>query len=394
MIVNNKNYIERDLKSKFIKLSNTYKIIAIIGARQSGKTTFLKEKIGSSEIGYISFDDPDIRQMFEEDVKKFENQYLKKLTILDEVHYCKDAGLKLKYLADKGYKLWLTSSSEAILSKDVLSYLVGRVTILKMYPFSLKEFLESRNQKEINSNILKRFILEHAVYGGYPAVVLNSDLEIKKTILGDLYQTMILKDIARTFSINDLDSLEKFVQYLSFNIGKMISYENLSSNLNLSFQTIKKYLDAMKKSYLIHEVKPFYKNKSKELTKQPKIYFVDLGLRNFIQRDFPRVLDGEVFENYVLTEFLKMNLEPKYWRTKSKAEVDFVLEKSSKQIIPIEVKLNPRNINSGLRNFIENYSPKIAFIVNYEGINKIEKVGICKVIFTDIFQLPKHLGKL
>ncbi|MGC9309382.1 MAG: ATP-binding protein [Candidatus Nanoarchaeia archaeon] len=384
-------YIERDIRERFNKISKTYKIIALVGARQAGKTTFLKNKIKQSNAEYVFFDDPDAIELFEQDIKKFESQYLnKEITILDEVQNCKAAGKKLKYLADSGYKLWITSSSEIILSKEILSHLVGRVSILKLYPFSITEFLRARNQKQTTKKLLQREIYNHCLYGGYPKIVLTNDIETKKIINEDLYQTMVLKDIANTFSIDDIESLKRFVKYLSHNIGGQISYEKISSNLNLSFQTIKKYLQAMEKSYLIYNVTPFYQNKIKEISKQPKIYFIDTGLRNHIAKQYPSSLTGELFENYIFSELLKSGHEPKYWRTKNKSEVAFIIE-TNNSLIPIEVKLKAQQPRKSLRNFIRTYNPKKAIIVNYEGINKKIKQDKCQIIYADVLNLLQHI---
>ena len=216
---------------------------------------------------------------------------------------------------------------------------------------------------------------------------------LKKIILKDLYDTMILKDIAKTFLIENINSLEEFSRYLSLIIGGVISYENISKEINLSFQTIKKYLDAMEKSYLISRAKPFHTNKIKEITKQPKIYFIDTGLRNIIAKNFDVTPSGQLFENYVYSELLKFGFEPKYWRTKSGAEVDFVVDVDG-QIIPIEVKAKADNkVSKSLRSFIDNYNPKRAFVVSYK--NKQGKINInnCEVMFLDILSLKKQLKK-
>ena len=213
-------YIEREIKSRFDKIFKSYNMVAVVGARQSGKTTFLKKQMGQYNSSYVLFDDPDARSLFEEDIKKFELQYIegKKLTVLDEIQYCKDAGRKLKYLVDTDRRLWITSSSEIILAKEILSFLVGRVSIVKLYPFSFSEFLIAQGQKTTTSTIIQRAIWEHMRYGGYPKVVLTKDIEMKKTILSDLYETMLLKDVARTFAIDDIRSLEDFAKYLAHSI--------------------------------------------------------------------------------------------------------------------------------------------------------------------------------
>jgi len=388
-------YIKRSIKNKFDKISNNYNMVAIVGARQAGKTTFLKKQMENKNSSYILFDDPDARSLFEEDIKKFEKQFISNhnVSVLDEVQYCKDAGRKLKYLVDSDYKLWITSSSEIILSKDILSFLVGRVSIIKLFPFSLKEFLIAKSQKALTPKILDRTIWEHATYGGYPKVVLTEDIDIKKTILSDLYDTMLLKDVARTFSIEDIRSLEEFSKYLAFSIGDIISYDKISSNLNMSFQTIKKYLDAMEKSYLIYRVHPFFTNKKKEIVKQPKLYFVDTGLRNNVAKNFDVNIDGKLFENYVLSELLKMGFSPKYWRTKTKTEVDFIIEKESK-IIPIEVKIQTEigKVERSMRSFIETYKPEKSIFVTLKGNKGQTKINDCNLIYTDILNLEKHLS--
>ncbi len=388
-------YIERKIKEKFDKITKVYPVIALVGARQSGKTTFLKEQAKKFKSNYLLFDDPDIRELFDEDIKKFEKQNMEGygISVLDEVQYCRDAGKRLKYLADNNRKIWITSSSEVLLSKEVLSYLVGRVSVIRLYPFSIKEFLELKKLKEFSQSVLKRIIWEHMTFGGYPKVASVEDIELKKTILKDLYETMVLKDIARTFSIEDISSLELFSRYLSLNIGNLISYDNLSSDIKISFQTIKKYLDAMEKSYLIYRIQPFYRNKIKEIIKQPKIYFIDTGLRNFISKSFNQEPEGNLFENYVFTELLKMGLSPKYWRTKSKMEIDFIIEKDS-DVVPIEVKIDAETdkVERNIRAFIEAYKPKIAIIVSYEGKKAELKIGGCKIYFTDILGMKEILS--
>ena len=380
-------YVKRDTEKLFDKVAKVYKVVAIVGARQSGKTTLLRKKLEEYGGSYVSFDDPDVREMFNTDVKKFEKQYVagNKFTGLDEVQYGTDAGRKIKYLADKGHRLWITSSSEIILGKDVLSYLVGRVSILRLFPFSLNEFLRARRIKEVTEGIKERLIWEHAVYGGYPKAVLTEETDLKRIILRDLIETMVLKDVSRTFSIENVESLEKLVKYLAVNTGSVVSYESITSALNISFQSVKKYLNAMEKSYIIKMVVPFYTNKTKELTKRPKVYFIDTGLMNTITGNRGE-LSGRVFENYIFTELLKKGLEIKYWRTKTGAEVDFVVNS-----VPVEVKLTSPKISRGLRSFIRKYRPERAFVVFYRGKEKEVKVNGCQIIFTDVFGVREGL---
>lgn len=389
-------YTEREAKDSFDKVSAIYDAVAVIGPRQAGKTTFLKERIKGLNSSYVLFDDPDARALFESDIKKFETQYVEghDVTVLDEVQYCRDAGAKLKYLIDKGRRLWITSSSATVLGKEILSYLVGRISIIRLFPFSLPEFTASKGQKETTPQILERLAWEHMTYGGYPKVVTTEDIDMKETILRDLHETMLLKDVARTFSIDDLQALEKFAKYLSVNVGGILSYENATRDVGISFKTLKKYLAAMEKSYLIVNVPPFHTNKSKEIAKRPKIYYVDTGLRNSVVKDFDIAPSGPLFENYVLSELMKLGFEPKYWRTKSKSEVDFVVEPGN-TVIPIEVKLNASGgIERSLHSFIDFYKPRLALVVGYAGTQgPVRNVNGCTVVFTDVLGMRKWLGK-
>lgn len=372
-------YVKRDLEPIFRKLQDLYLVLALVGPRQAGKTTFLKEKL-ENKSNYLLFDDPDIREIFNSDIKTFEKQYLNKgeVSILDEVHLAQEPGQKLKYLADSGYKLWITASSELLLSSEVLSYLVGRVSVIRLFPFNFSEYLIAKKISALTDSILLRETNEHIKFGGYPKVVTTDDPELKRILLRDLYETMILKDIAKTFNLSDFTAIEKLSRYFAVNTGTLLNTESLSQNIGVSSSTIKKYLDAMEKSYLLRVVKPFYSNKTKELTKQPKVYFMDTGMRNTIRNNFEE--DGTGYENYVFNELLKAGFIPKYWRTKSKLEVDFVIE-TGKELIPVEVKLNEIKISSALKSFIKEYKPKQAYIAVLRGGNiDIEYEG-CSVSF-------------
>ncbi|MBI2577139.1 ATP-binding protein [Candidatus Woesearchaeota archaeon] len=388
-------YLKREISRKFEKVNRSYPIVAIVGPRQAGKTTFLREYAKTADASYLLFDDPDVRAMFDEDVKKFESQYLEghSVGILDEVQYGRDPGRKLKYLADKGRKLWITSSSEMLLGKEVLSYLVGRVSVLHLFPFSLAEAFSLKGQREVTPDIIRRVVAEHIQFGGYPKAMLEQDHELKKTMLRDLYTTMVLKDIAQTFSLGDINALERCSVYLSHNAGSLISYESMASSLHLSFHTLKKYLDAMEKSCLISLISPFFENKAKEIAKQPKVYFWDTGLRNAIANAFPESPDGRLFENYVCAELLKMGCRVRHWRTKAKAEVDFVVEKDN-GVIPIEAKVSMPSlkVERSLHAFIKRYNPPFALVVSYDGLQGRKKAGSCVVHFTDVLGMRGLVG--
>jgi predicted AAA+ superfamily ATPase len=257
-------YVKRDIRDDIERLSKVTGIVAVVGPRQSGKTTLLR-KMMPKDASYVLFDDPVARRLFEERLEEFAVQYIKDrpLAVLDEVQYCSEAGTRLKYLVDMGSKLWVTSSSEVLLGRDVLSFLVGRVSVHRLLPFNLREFLRAKGQKVLTPEIEEDRVREHMTFGGYPNVVLAEGADLKAKLLADLHLTMVLRVMARTFSIRNLGDIEWLSLYLAQDPGAPLKIDDLASHLGVSRPTVKKYLDAMEKSYLIHLIRPFYTNKRK-----------------------------------------------------------------------------------------------------------------------------------
>ncbi len=187
----------------------------------------------------------------------------------------------------------------------------------------------------------------------------------------------------------------KLTKLLSLQVGNLISYNELSSSTGLSLIELKKHLNILKETYILDLVKPYFNNKRIELVKNPKPYFIDTGMRNKIIDNFSKVGQrtdmGQLAENYVF-QVLRQNFPyPKsinFWRTKSKAEVDFVIEDKG-EIIPIEVKystLGNTVVGKSMHSFIEKYSPKKA-IITTTGEAMIKKIKNTKVYFTPIYLL-------
>jgi hypothetical protein len=388
-------YVERDLEPLFEKVSSLGKAIAVVGPRQSGKTTFLKRRISSST-GYLLFDDPDVRALFEEDVKGFQSHYLEgnDITILDEVQNCRDAGINLKYLNDTGNRIWITSSSETLLGKKVLSYLVGRVSVIRMYPFSINEYMRANDLVISSDKQIMRSVKDLIAFGGYPDIVLTKDPELKSIQLRNLQETILLKDIARVFGIQNIDALQRTVRYLANIYTGMLNLEKISKDLSISYKTLKFYIQAIEKSYIIRLVRPFFSNPGKELVKQPKVYFLDNGMRNIISGNAGMRPDGPSFENLVFTELLKLGYEPRYWRKKTGPEVDFIVAVGN-EMIPIEVKLKTSGIKveSALRSYLKLHSPSNAFIIKMEGLSGDTKINDTRVNFMNLMEMIEIFGR-
>ncbi len=400
-------YIRRELEDEIEKWLNSREIIAIRGPRQSGKTTLLKrieEKlrengVDEENIHYISFEDDLTRIKFEENTKEFIEFYLgsqdKHYLLLDEIQYVNDIGRKLKYLFDfyENIKIIVTGSSSFDLI-NLGSYLVGRVLFFELYPFSFLEFLRSKDKKyeEIHRNIktslddngkieatifldeLNSFLHEYLTYGSYPRVVLERDFDKKKTLIRNLFITYVEKDIVAMHGIRYREKVVKLLKTIAVTSGDTINYETLTMNSGLKYHDVREILPLLEDSFVISIVKPFHKNLINELRKNPKIYFVDYGIKNYLLEDFDNPGFDRLYENFVYNELTRQGYTVRYWRTTAKTEVDFIVETRDK-LIPIEVKTKPR-ITRSFRSFINHYHPSKAYILNLEDIDE-SKVNNC-----------------
>jgi len=376
-------YYNRILEEKIKKYISQNEIIAVIGPRQSGKTTMLKQILSTLEnVNIVTLDDVSLLSLFQNDIKSFIELYIKDYdyVFIDEIQYAKESGKQLKYIYDtQKVKLFISGSSSAEVSLQSLKYLVGRIFIFKLYPFSFREFLFAQNskiakihkQKNFGTDItkeLQKYIAEFLTFGGYPRVILAEDDEEKKTVLQNIYNTLLLREVRDLFGISNNEKLIKLIKALSLQIGNLINYKELSNISGFSLPLLKKHIGILEELFICKRCYPFSKNPRTELVKNPKIYFIDLGLRNIIIDNFTkeRTDKGAMYENLVFSEFLKKDTELKYWRTKSGAEIDFILNGE-----PIEIKTSPRT-GKALYSFIKKYSPKHSYVISETEQEKIQ----------------------
>lgn len=408
-------YIYRRLESQLSPFLKRREAIAIIGPRQAGKTTFIEHladqlRNKNKRIKFITFENRSDLQLFNESIDDFK-ELIKSydFVVIDEFQYAQGGGQKLKYLYDtlKGVKFIISGSSSLELTFQTGKYMVGRLLEFEMLPFSFREFLSSKDKDLANilenKNILNiakfnikngfgaeinrrlaSLLEEYVVWGGYPAVVLVKNYVEKQKILEGIVDKYLLKDVQDLLHLSAKDEIGHLSKLLAAQIGNMIKYEELSVSAGLTHKDVKKYLDVLRGTYIADTIKPFYTNKRTELVKNPKVYFFDLGLRNFLLTDFRKIADrqdtGAVMENYayVLLRRLYPMTDLKYWRTKSKAEVDFVIE-SERRILPIEIKYGSKKIiGKSLHSFIEKFNPPVAIILtkDYLGEEKISKTKV------------------
>lgn len=400
-------YIPRKLESTIKKYLSLPQIIAVVGPRRSGKTTFLLHlEKNLQDCLYLNFENQKLLDLFDLDIENFAKLYVNsnRYLIIDEFQYSKKGGKNLKFLFDfyPRTKIIISGSSKIDLTVKTLKYLVGRVLVFNLFPFDFEEFLSARdnNLLKLSSSTglpsssplvkeFKKYFAEYLLFGGYPEVVLAKDEETKKTLLENIYSLYFLKEVRDLISLSDDYKLKNLIKALALQIGNIISYKELSSLSGFEFRSLKRYLNFLEKTFVTFFLLPYFTNKRTELTKNPKVYFFDTGLRNSVLDNFSplelRVDKGSLIENSVACLLCNVSREVKFWRSKNKAEVDFVLEKGGK-LFSYEVKSGAEsNIPASLSSFLKKYTVEKAFVVNAAKGQK-KKIGQTPVDFVPYWQ--------
>jgi predicted AAA+ superfamily ATPase len=226
--------------------------------------------------------------------------------------------------------------------------------------------------------------------------VLEDTTKEKSAIIDEIYRSYIEKDIAFLLRVERIDAFGNLIRMLADQIGSMVNLNELSSTAGISVQTVKNYLSYAEKTFIVRRVTPWFKNLRSEISKSPVMYFNDLGFRNFALRRFGRYTalheTGFLFQNLIHQLLYEKTQEEggtvHFWRTKDKAEVDFIIN-SADGVIPVEVKcreMKGGEIGRSLRGFIAKYKPKEAWVVSL-GAHAEEKLEKTRVRFIPFYEL-------
>lgn len=393
------NLKNRKILTRIIPFLENDKIILLTGARQTGKTSLLyllakeliKRNINSNQLVFLDLENILTLQQLNEigDFNNFIN-ILKNLNVdinkktyvfIDEIQYLNNSSSFLKYLHDHyspKIKFIVSGSSSLEIKKKLTPKLTGRVYRFNIMPLDFTEFLDFSNLPA-NQAAFEEFCL----YGSYPAVSLLHNFSAKQKELGEIYSLYIKRDIQDYGGIDDTVGFNNLVKILAGQIGSLVNELELANTLQLSRQTIKKYLFLLENTFVVNLLKPFYSNIRKELKKMPKVYFVDTGLRNAGLENFSafnnRMDMGNLVENNIFLEIQKLvYLQEKgqvnFWRTQAKQEVDFIIQYGEK-LIPIEVKYTNFKIAKApkhLKDFIKLYKVPRGLVITKDFQSKIK----------------------
>ena len=331
--------IVREASEKLTKLSRAFKAVAVIGPRQSGKTTLVKSTFPDKP--YFSLENLDTRKFAMEDPRGFLAN-VPNGAILDEIQRVPDLFSYLQEILDnsksKGLFI-LTGSNNFLLQENISQSLAGRVAYLNLLPFTVKE-LES-------ANFLPSRVEDLLLSGFYPPIY---DQKIKATEwIANYIKTYIERDVRQLKNITDLLIFEKFMRVLAGRTGQELNLTAIAEEVGVNLKTIQSWIGILENSFIIYILKPHFKNYKKTIVKRPKLYFYDTGIvcsflriTNYLQLE-NNPLKGAIFETMVVIEMVKKftnkGLSPSlyFWRDKTGHEVDVIVE-ADEHLIPIEIK--------------------------------------------------------
>lgn len=344
-------------------------IIILNGPRQVGKTSLLEllqaelkhKKIKKESIFYLNLEDIEILNELNNSPKNILNyikiKNKKSYFFIDEIQYLDNPSNFLKYLYDEHrdkIKLIITGSSSLELKSKLQDSLVGRKVAFRVSPLCFEEFLRfkradildyyySERIPSVVQSQFKKYLDEYLLFGGMPKIALTSEYENKKILLKNYVNDYINKDVRYIGKIDNLLKFNQLVKILANQIGKLVNVNELANTINLPRQEVEKNINILEYTFVLHKIVPYHKNIRSQITKMPKFYFFDIGIRNQILNNFVELENrsdaGSLFENFIYLE-LKQNINKEniyFYRTIHKAEIDFIFEKNG-VIYPIEVK--------------------------------------------------------
>ena len=372
--------IERVLEIKLKKeLAGEKKVIILYGPRQAGKTTLIKKVMSETNRQPLFFigDDIQAQKLLSHNELKSLKEIIgdNKLLVIDEAQKIENIGLSLKLIVDNLPVMVVASGSSSFdLANKLNEPLTGRTSTLWLYPLSYQEVYQKYRLDSKNT------VMEEILrFGMFPKVHSTPGTQEKEDYLYEYLNNYLYKDILILESIKKPKKILDLLALLAFQIGRQVSIAELARNLQITQVTVEKYLDALEKMFVLINLRGFSRNLRKEITKTSKYYFMDLGLRNALVRNFNpldlRSDTGELFENWFIVEKIKAasnsgkHANFYFWRTYDQKEIDLVEERDGK-LIGYECKWSANKIPKPPKEWLGNYSNASYQIVNRDNFEK------------------------
>lgn len=360
-------YIKRNIQDKVLKLNSMYKVVLVIGPRQIGKTTMLKN-IKEDDRGYVSLDEMEIRTLAKDDPKLFLQRFQPPL-IIDEIQYAPELLSYIKSIVDSQEErglYWLTGSQQFQLMKGITDSLAGRVGIVDMFPLSILEkrenvlkcFNPDALRKTFDFNI--KGVFEEIYKGGMPDYYLNN---IDRNTFFDTYiRTYLERDVRDLTQVGNLSDFYKFLVSIASRTGEVLNYSSIAEDIGCSVNTVKSWTSILETTGLIYLLEPYNNKELKRVIKNPKIYFMDTGLCSYLckwnssENLMDSSVSGHYLETFIISELIKNykssgeNIGLYYYRDKDGKEIDLVLYKND-TLYPFEIKKTASPSKDMIKNF-------------------------------------------
>lgn len=373
-------YCSRFLENHVLRLTKSFPIVLVTGARQVGKTTLLRHLASSAggeggkvERAYVSLDEFGPATLAQEDPDLFLQRHPPPL-LIDEVQNAPGLLAALKPRVDQATQeggsaglYWLTGSQHFPLMKEVSESLAGRVAVVELSGLSQAEeegrkpaehpFRPDRVGDGASAHVLDVF--ERIVRGSFPRFV-QADPPPVDTFYGSYLQTYLERDVRSMASIADLAAFRRFLRLAAARVGQLVNFSDLGRDVGVASSTISDWMSILEASYQIVLLRPYYANLGKRQVKTPKLYFRDTGVAAYLggwtsaATASAGAMAGELLENYVVMEVFKSwehrGKTPPLWfyRTRDGREVDLLIEEDGR-LFPVEIKLTARPTRRDLK---------------------------------------------
>jgi uncharacterized protein len=332
--------IKRQLTKQLQQAAKDYPIVSVLGPRQSGKTTLVKDVF--KDYQYVNLENLTNREFALKDPQGFLEVYSNKV-IIDETQNAPQlfSYLQVKTDEDKiNGQYILTGSQHFLLMESISQSLAGRISLNTLLPLSYQELIQAKlAPKNYHQLIFK---------GGYPS--LYAQKSTIKSWHSNYLQTFIERDIRTLKNVTNLSAFQSFIKLCAARTGQIVNLSALAKDANITHNTAKAWLSLLETSFIVFFLQPHHQNFNKRLIKSPKLYFYDTGLACWLlgieseKQLSTHYLAGNLFESLIVSEYYKhifhtTGLRPRayFWRDKTGHEIDLVIEKSD-ALIPIEIK--------------------------------------------------------
>ncbi len=369
--------LQRFLFKKFAVATVPGKVMLLLGARRTGKTFFIRQLIAKwnkSNCLLLNGEDIIVQQQLRNrsiaNYKSITAGY--KYIIIDEAQKVPEIGLLLKLMVDeiKGIRLIVTGSSVFDLKNKLGEPLTGRKKDFMLFPLAQLEYNQVENKLQMHQHLDNKLI-----YGCYPELIHLKTNRQKQEYLQEIVSSYLYKDILVMENLRSPEKIIDLLKLIAWQIGKEVSLEELGRNLQMSKNTVERYLDLLTKVFVLFKVQGYSRNLRKEITKTKRWYFYDNGIRNAVIANFQslnmRDDKGMLWENYLAGERLKfqhynsMAVNNYFWRTHDMQEIDWVEERTGK-LFGYEFKFaEPTRKIKAPKAWSENY-PSASFKISHK----------------------------